>query len=898
MTDLPINDFNQNPEPEEPPTFEPTPIPNPFPPAKPFEDLSLAEVLGLLIRRPGSTLARLGQTLQPEPSELVDDSTLAQLTDELEQAWKPERPESIQAASVVKAVIAARPPRVAQPVVAVTGPAAIQPVIPVPPPIAVAPLETRSLIILGVLGLMLIMAILGGLMLAGVRNIPVTDGLPVGFFLLVFAAIGTGVIGAVEFGFRRLSPLEVAESPTRQFEDLSEFLAANAVRLVLAGLGLVFSALTWVSNYEVFGDGIPRYNHFTDFGVLCWIISIITVAAALYDKPIHPLRWLGQLLSSSRNMVGRTLNFRVSWTLIAMIVILATGAWFRFSNLSAYPPDMTSDHKEKALDAEKVYDGLRPVFFPNNGGRESFQMYYLAELRSVTGWPISFDLLKLGSGLEGMVMIILAWFLGRAVIGEEDRALGNLTGVIMAALVATSYWHTMLSRLGLRIVTTPIIMTLILIFFVQALRYNRRRDFLLTGFTLGAGMYFYQADRMIPLIIIIGFILAILVRARSRQAMIAYGANTMALVILSLVVFIPLGRYMVEYPDSFWQRTGGRLFGDPEIEIRDSSNNIIERRPVPFSERIKAFQKNFPTLFQNLERSAAMFNWQGDRAFITGDKDAIPELDTITGAFFAMGIGILVLRIIRRRDPFDWLLPFALFIMLLPTALAISQLQEVPSATRASGALPIVYLIAALTFALILQTAVRLLRTRPMRYLVYIGGIVLITLSAASNSDSYFVTAMTNYRESTAPYRQAGNILKGFRESVGAAGNAFMVSYNYWWDHRIIGIESGDPDWNNGLFHDNLKNRIIEMIKTNNGTAYELRPDRQLLFFVHLDDQEALNILNVMFPAGIVTHISTFNPANDFLLYTSQPVGCGWIRDNIAPKTTYCTDVTPTPTGQ
>ena len=29
---------------------------------------------------------------------------------------------------------------------------------------------------------------------------------------------------------------------------------------------------------------------------------------------------------------------------------------------------MTSDHVEKALDAQKVYEGDREIFFPNNGG--------------------------------------------------------------------------------------------------------------------------------------------------------------------------------------------------------------------------------------------------------------------------------------------------------------------------------------------------------------------------------------------------------------------------------------------------------------------------------------------------------------------------------------------------
>src|SRR5260221_10917002 len=176
---------------------------------------------------------------------------------------------------------------------------------------------------------------------------------------------------------------------------------------------------------------------------------------------------------------------------------------------------MTSDHVEKLLDAIKVYQGARPIFFPNNGGRESFQMYYLAALKSATGVPFSFDLLKIGSGIEGMLMILAAFLLGRAVIGEEDRDLGNLTGVIIAALIPTSYWHTLLSRLGLRIVTTPLVVTVVLIFLVRALRHNRRMDYLIAGFALGAGMYFYQAIRMLPFVVVAGWVFSLFISGRS-----------------------------------------------------------------------------------------------------------------------------------------------------------------------------------------------------------------------------------------------------------------------------------------------------------------------------------------------------------------------------------------------
>jgi hypothetical protein len=115
----------------------------------------------------------------------------------------------------------------------------------------------------------------------------------------------------------------------------------------------------------------------------------------LYDRRADLSGQLERQIRRGIDLFRHPATLRWSWTLAVLIAILIVGAWFRFNNLSAYPPDMTSDHVEKALDTNRVLNGARTVFFPNNGGRESFQMYYLAVLKNITGLPITFDLLKI-----------------------------------------------------------------------------------------------------------------------------------------------------------------------------------------------------------------------------------------------------------------------------------------------------------------------------------------------------------------------------------------------------------------------------------------------------------------------------------------------------------------------
>ena len=748
-----------------------------------------------------------------------------------------------------------------------------------------------------------LLALVGSQIMVSARGEDQNFALALGGIPLLIGAAILASFALRDLDLERIPPLkkDLVDEATPQ--PVAQDTAARAYpsRLVLGGLAALWALGSWVFNAN---------NQFTTLGVVCWIMSIVTLIAALADRD----SW--ERLRSAVRRVGdalrRPLTIRVSWTLAALVTIMLLGAWFRFSNVSAYPPDMTSDHVEKLLDAVKVYEGERPIFFPNNGGRESFQMYYLAALKDVLGVPFSFDLLKIGTGIEGMVMILLAYWMGRAVFGDENRELGNLTGLIMAALIAISFWHTLLSRLGLRIVTTTLVAAVVFIYLVRAMRYNRRADYLIAGFALGASMYFYQAARMLPLMVIAGLVIAILMRGRSRVNARSYVLNFVALVLVSLAVFLPLGRYMTEHPSEFWERTAGRLFGDAYVTNPDGSTTAI-----PISNRIAAFVANMPELANDFVKSALMFNWKGDRAWFSGAPDGTPALDFLTGALFIVGLGIVVVRIWRRRDPVEVLLPISILIMILPSALAIAFPIEVPSFTRGSGALPMVYLVAALGLATVIQMARQRVPQGWPRRLSWIALVALLLLATLSNSNSYFVDAMADYRSSTLPHKQAGQILAGFSASTGAPGNAFMIAYKYWMDHRAIGIEAGEIHWANGIadptqmpevMFDQM--RINEITRYDGVARYAFNPNRQMLFFLNSADSVGLATVQKLFPKGLIMPIQAYDVTRDFEIYVVSPPGCDWARQNLGINPAACTNVaigpdtaapdtasTPTPAG-
>jgi len=669
---------------------------------------------------------------------------------------------------------------------------------------------------------------------------------------------------------RALAGLPAPEPAAAQMRmSLAAWADACAGRLALAAIGLLLSLAAYLLNGG---------NTFTLAGVIAWIASVAVWLATLAPDGFSARRWLAEQGKRLRGLLRWEWRIRLSWTALALLGILAVGAYFRLAALDSVPPEMTSDHVEKLLDAQRVLDGTHQVFFPNNGGREPLQMYIVAVFSVISGLGMQFLTLKWVSALEGLITLPILWWMGREIIGEEQPRLGNIVGLLLAALVAVSYWHVALSRLALRIVLTPLVMALVLIFLARAMRHNRRADFLKAGVALGVGVYCYQAVRIVPVVVVLGVALAMFFPRRGRVERRRMLRNLAALAIISMAIFVPLGRFMIEYPNLFWMRTAGRLFGDDVIMETNPETGVITERTATLEDRLNAFSANLPVLGQNIRNVLLMFNWKGDVAWINGAPNK-PAMDVVTGTLLILGLAAWIVRLIRRRDVVDWLIVPGLFIMLLPSALSIAFPVENPSATRTSGALPFAYLLAAYGLAMLLTLLTRTLRQGRGRVLSAGLAIVLLAAAFSANSGLYFGEYRERYDVAAQPYKLTGRILRGFAESSGSYGNAFMVAYPYWFDHRAMGIEAGRIDWPNGLL---AVGDLAQKIRDNSGGPYAFNPERFVLVFYNAADEETLATLQEWFPAGISILQTTGYPAEDFYTFTAPPPGEDWLADFLA----------------
>ncbi len=671
-------------------------------------------------------------------------------------------------------------------------------------------------------------------------------------------------LAAPPSGFYREAEAEGFHFPP---ERVRLWMEAHAPRLFLAGLAVLLSLAAYEFN---------RNNTFTGFGVFVWISGVLAWLMVLTPADFDLRAWVSARRAQWADLFRGELRLRLSWTAAALIVIMIVAAAFRFANFEAAPPEMTSDHVEKLLDAQRVLDGTYQVFFPNNGGREGLQMYLVALFSRLSGLGMQFATLKWVSVLEGLLTIPALWWMGRQLIGEEDEPeLANAVGLILAALVAVSYWHVALSRLALRIVLTPLIMALVAGYLARAMRHNRRGDYLKAGVALGVGLYCYQAVRMIPVIVVLGVGMAFLFRARTWLERRRYLLNFVALVLVALAIFAPLGRFMVEFPDLFWMRTAGRLLGDDVITETNPVTGELIQRNATLQDRIDAFNRNLPVLGSNIRNALLMYNWKGDVAWINGAPNE-PAMDVITGSLLIVGLAAWIVRLFRRGDVADWLVLPAVFIMLLPSALSIAFPVENPSATRTSGTLPLVYLIAAYGAALLIRQFERAFKGRWTRPISVAFVVAMVWGALAYNSNLYFGEYVERYAAAAQPYSVAGRVLRGFAESNGSYGNAFMVAYPYWFDHRAIGIEGGVIDWPNGLVSlDDLRQRLRDNLTD---PRYAFDPNRAVMFFYSTQDTLTPGVLQQWFPQGNAYLQRTISPVKDFYTYVAPPPGEAWLR--------------------
>ncbi len=519
------------------------------------------------------------------------------------------------------------------------------------------------------------------------------------------------------------------------------------------------------------------------------------------------------------------LSIKISpWTGVIVGVFILAG-FFRFYHLGQVPPEMNSDHAEKILDVMRVLDGQTMIFFPTNGGREALQFYLVAGLHKIFNINLDFMILKIVTVAAGFLSLPFIYLLGKDLVNKR-------VGIIALAFAGVAYWPNIVSRVGLRLPFYILFTAATLYFLLKGLQTGRRNYFLLCGVTLGLGLHGYSANRILPLIVFTAVIIFI-IHNRSSQKRHQVIISTLLLFVIAGVIFIPLFRFMLEDPDSFLFRMLTRI-GPMERELTDPAMLLF---------------------FRNMVKSLTMVSWDNGEIWPVSIPHR-PALDVITAALFWLGVLLLIVRYIRKRNWLDifWLISIPL--LMLPSIMSLAFPAENPNLYRSGGAMVPVFMIIAFSLdGMTMSIRSRFGSLGPS--FAWALALLLVTLSAFQSYNLVFKEYYNQYKASAWNSSEMGAVVKDFAGNTGGVENIWVMGYPHWVDTRLIGMIAGYPTKNYVLFPED-----IEDLPEN--------PDPKL-FLIKPEDEAPIATLKTAYPYGWIETFTSETAYKDFLMFFVPP---------------------------
>jgi hypothetical protein len=408
------------------------------------------------------------------------------------------------------------------------------------------------------------------------------------------------------------------------------------------------------------------------------------------------------------------------YQLALLLLILLAAATLRLWRLDDVPPGFTHDEAGHGHDAIAILDGARPIYQTVGYGREPLYDYWVA------GWMALFGptgtALRFASVLLGLATLLLTYAWGRLAF-DTPTALATL------ALQAASFWSLATSRQALRSGLLPALFTAAIYFYwrffrssensgkplvrttseVSNARFARRSvrwSLALFALLLGATLYTYIPARVLWLLFPAFLIYLALIH---RPAFRRVWRPTLLAVAIALFLALPLFAYLRAHPGA-------------------------EQRLDMLDEPLDALSRGDLSVVLDRTRSALaglLLPGQGD-AFLAYNIPGRPILDWPTGVLFLVG---LALCLARWRDPAR---AFALLWLLVGLAPALIT-GATASITRAIGAMPVLFLFAALAVV----TGVRWVAVRwgsQVGWAATTAFIALVLVNGAFSARGYFVT--------------------------------------------------------------------------------------------------------------------------------------------------------------
>ncbi len=339
---------------------------------------------------------------------------------------------------------------------------------------------------------------------------------------------------------------------------------------------------------------------------------------------------------------------------IGIIILLAV--FLRFFHLHELPADTFGDMVENIEHVQAVRNGTWRLIYGFDGREGLF--FYLAAASSFLLGNTYFNL-KFVTATAGILTVLFSYLFVRQIAHRS-------VALITAFLIATSKWALVYSRIGFRTVLTPLFVSIVLFFFFRAIKTRRQTDVVCGAFFLGLGLYTYTAFKFVIISVFLMSLILMFMKKKQIKRMIP--SATVAVLIFTLLT-VPQIIDMSRSPNDYLSHPGPMILVEGKI-------------PTDWWQKVLI----------NTIHQFGMFTVKGD-AVSRINPPYEPALDSITGIFFLIGFAVVAF-FKRKKEIILLLIPFV--VVQLSSILVINFPNDVPSATRTTGILPVVFFFSAL----------------------------------------------------------------------------------------------------------------------------------------------------------------------------------------------------------
>jgi hypothetical protein len=561
-------------------------------------------------------------------------------------------------------------------------------------------------------------------------------------------------------------------------------------------------------------------NRFTFVNLTAWFVGIVFVITGFWADVPDLLTTLRRKFSKAFNISG--LRIRIRWWDVLLVLAVLVIIFFRTHQLQQVPAEMFSDHAEKLLDVQDVLDGIYPIYFPRNTGREGFQMYLSAFIARYLGVGITSMTLKIGTVLMGLLMLPYMYLLGKELFNKR-------VGFYALLLIGIAYWPNVIARVGLRYILYAAFTAPTLYHLLRGLRHQNRNDFIIAGIFLGLGLHGYSSFRFVPIAVLLTVAFYLLHHLKQKKLINNALFGLLIIGLVSLVIFLPLLRYWISNPSIFTYRIATRL---GTAERGYPGNPIV-------------------IFLQNFLNASLMFFSDGGHIWVHSVINR-PALDFVSAGFYFVGVLYALLAYIKQRSWEKMSILIAIPLLLMPSILSLAFPDENPSLNRPAAAMVPVFLLAGVGMDAILGPLKKAFQSKGGNLFVAFLTVILLFISASANYGLVFDQYALQFRLGAWNTSDIGRVIDNYANSVGDYESAYVIPYPHWVDTRLVGVNAGQPRKDYALPRD-----MIEQVTEIPG---------QKLFIFRYDDKETFDVLTNFYPIGILSYFESDLPGKDFYM--------------------------------